>query len=195
MRSDIGLILQRFSVAACLLVSLGLQSGCDISLTGLEPDIQVDASREPHFVEGEPYVSVMPLIGRDKQVVGALVRTVSYEQAVRERDGLGSDSQPAGGEQVVPTRQQPLILRDSDGVHLIADQQHLLIDRDELAGGPWIYYLNADENSRRIQIAPDQAGAFRMALREQSPLEIVGNWCEGQAGEPLSERGVPLERR
>jgi hypothetical protein len=160
----------------CLLL-IGVLPGCISVLASLPPAVQVGIGKT-HFVEGQPVISVTPLVNRNNEVLGAIVQVASYEAVSGEMNSPHSNG----------TSRRSAVAVDSGGVNLIADGQSTSLNAQELAGGPWIYYLNEDEPFRKIPVHTTQVKQFKTSLEKQPPLEFIAQWCHQKAGRPILRR-------
>jgi hypothetical protein len=174
------------------LMLLNAQVGCP-NLLSETPEINFGNNRS-HLVEGEPVVSITQINNDQGKMVGIIVQMSSYAQYLGECEPpKESGSQPLVQASKDSTTRRAVLLSDSGGITVIADQRYKKLDRQELAGGPWIYYLNQAEAFRRIHVPESKIDEFKADLTSQHPLEFVAKWCDNQAGKLLAERFDSLE--
>lgn len=175
-----------FFTGMLVLLLLTVQIGC-IRLFGVNkpPEVQKKPSRV-HWVEGETVVSIGPLVDCKGEILGAVVSTCPYETALKQQDH--ANAVKVQGSNVASTTLRSMILVEQSGVLLVADNRHKRLDLEELAQGPWIYYLNEAEPFRRIPVPHFRIDEFKSDLETQLPLEFVAKWCDKKSGELLAER-------
>jgi hypothetical protein len=174
------------------LLVLNLQIGCPFISPSDPPEVQFKSPRA-HFIEGDPVVTLGQLVGSDGEILGTVVRKFSYEMALKEQQH--ADARKSEELNVASTTFRSMTLLSSDGITitLVEDKKFKRLDQQELAGGPWIYYLNEDEPYRRIHVPESKIDEFKTDLASQYPLEFVAKWCDNQAGKLLAERFDSLE--
>lgn len=172
------------AMAACLMFLATSQIGCTYSVFGFRPDFTLEMTRD-HVVEGEPSVGLAAILDKNGEPVGALVQVKSYEQIIQEINQVNNSQQSE------PTTPQPRVIKlmTDKGIQLCTDGQVRDLDQQELANGPWIYYLDEiDETEpfRKIHVPPTVAQQFQIDLEQLGPLEFRQKWCQQQPGELLS---------